>query len=131
MERQTLRNIAVTVSASLLIVLVIYAFDLWLWSTLEARGPLYAPRISIHDALFIEGIAAILLGLLLFLGKGGITAVTAAAALLAAAAKAIFGNAPSISEIYRRDVWKPKGFQRAALAMILAGIILLLLYILL
>ena len=65
MERQTLRNIAVTVSASLSIVVVEIAFTLWLWSTLEARGPFYAPEISIRDALFVEGIATILLGLLL------------------------------------------------------------------
>ena len=131
MNRQILRNIAVTASAALFIVVVVYAFDLWLWSILEARGPFYAPKISIQDALFVEGIATIILGFLLLLGRGGINALSAAAARIAAATKAIFGEAPSVSEIYKRDAWKPKGFPHLALIMIIAGIILILLYILL
>jgi len=130
LKKPILLNIAVTMSASLLLVGAVYAFNLWLWSTLKAHGSFYAPRISIHDALFIEGIVIILFGFLFFLGRGGINRVTLAAARIAAAAKAIFGEAPSTSEIYERDVWKPKGFPLGALAMMMAGVILLLLYIL-
>ena len=48
--------------------------------------------------------------------------------MLAAAASAISKEIIGPSEIFRRDAWKPKGFIRLGLTLIITGIILLVIY---
>lgn len=107
---------------SLTIVCATYVVDLWLFAS--------NPRVSPKDALFLEGIISIPSGFLLFLGSGGITQGTEKAARLAAAADAISGEAIGPSEVFRRDAWKPGGFARAGLVVMIIGLFLLLIYFL-
>ena len=121
MNKKALRNIILLISASLALAFATYTVDLWLFSS--------HPRISPGDASFLEGIIFIILGALFFLGSGGITRGSQKAALLAAAAEAITGTETvGPSEIFERDAWKPKGFIRLGLTLIITGIILLVIY---
>lgn len=117
----TLRNILLLIVISLIVACVTYIFNLWLFSL--------HPRISPAEASFVEGLLYVFIGALLFLGSGGISRTTQKAAMLASAAKALSKNdVIGPSEIFRRDAWKPKGFTRLGLTLIMAGIILLILY---
>ena len=121
MKKKTLQNIILLITASLVLAYATYYVDLWLFSSY--------PRLSPRDAAFLEGIAFIFLGALFFLGSGGISRGSQKAALLAAAAEAITGTETvGPSEIFRRDAWKPKGFIRLGLILIITGIILLIIY---
>jgi len=120
MNKDALRNVTLLISASLLFAFATYIFDLWFFSSY--------PRISPEDASFLEGIIFIILGALLFLGSGGINRGSQRAAMLAAAASAISKEIIGPSEIFRRDAWKPKGFIRLGLTLIITGIILLVIY---
>ena len=80
------------------------------------------------EASFLEGVTFIILGALFFLGSGGISQTTRRAAMTAAAATAMGKDVIGPSEIFRRDAWKPKGFTRLGLILILTGIFLLLIY---
>jgi hypothetical protein len=121
MNKKALRNIILLISASLALAFATYTVDLWLFSS--------HPRISPGDSSFLEGIIFIILGALFFLGSGGITRGSQKAALLAAAAEAITGTETvGPSEIFERDAWKPKGFIRLGLTLIITGIILLVIY---
>ena len=123
MNRKSLRNLTLLVIISLTIACATYVVDLWLF------GSIY-PRVSPKDASFLEGIISIPSGFLLFLGSGGISQGTQNAARLAAAADAISGEAIGPSEVFRRDAWKPEGFTRAGLVLMIIGLFLLLIYFL-
>jgi hypothetical protein len=126
MNKTAIRTIGLLVSASLIVAFAIYEATFWLFSTqpyLTSRAD-----ISATDMIFFEGLVVVLVGVLLFLGSGGISRRSQQAALLASAAKAFDNDVIGPSEIFRRDAWKPKGFTRTALILIIAGIILLVTY---
>jgi len=119
MNKNALQNTLPLLSASAVLACTIYIFNLWLFSLIQEISPI--------DALFFEGIIFIILGILFLLGSGGITRASQKAALLAATAEAIFDDqVMKPSEVYRRDSWKPKGFIRFGLILIITGIILIL-----
>lgn len=84
--------------------------------------------LTINDLVFMEALIFILAGALLFLGSGGLSPTTFRASLLAAAADAIYDEDYSISEMVERDSWKPKGYPRLALVLLISGTALLALY---
>jgi hypothetical protein len=88
-------------------------------------------RILPFDAFFLEGVMFVIFGLLLFLGKGGIDLFTLKGAMLSAWAEALFGaDTPGPNEMFQRDAWKPDGFIRLSLILILTGVFMLLIYFL-
>jgi len=113
--KQTVLNIAILTSVSLVITIITNAINRWLFSS--------------NSVLFIEGIVFIFGGILLLLGSGGINRFSQRAAVIAAATEVISGKEqPKPSEIFRRDAWKPKGFTRLGLILIIAGTLMLILY---
>jgi hypothetical protein len=120
MNRSTLWNIIRLIYVSLGIACATYLFDLWFFS-------IY-PEMLPTEASFLEGLAFIILGTLFLLGSGGISRGSQGAAMLAALASAIGKEVIGPSEIFRRDAWKPKGFMRLGLILILSGIFLLFIY---
>jgi len=120
MNKDILRNVTLLIGASLLFAFSTYIFDLWFFSS--------HPHISPKDAAFIEGMIFIIFGVLFFLGSGGINRASQRAAMLAAAASALGKDIIGPSEIFRREAWKPKGFIRLGLILIMTGIILLVIY---
>lgn len=121
--RSILLNTAAYSGISLVVVVAVYLVDLWLLSA--------STRLSPTDALFVEGIIFLLIGLLLLIGRGGISRASLSAAMLAAKAGAIYGrDIIGPNEIFRRDAWRAKGFTRAALILILSGVLMILAYFL-
>lgn len=121
MKKSLLRNIIRLTCISLIVTCAVYSINLWSLSS--------NPRFSPTDALFIEGIISIILGALLLLGSGGINLWSRKAAVLAATAEAAYGTETvGPSEIFRRDAWKPKGFVRLGLILIIAGVFMLIIY---
>lgn len=120
MNKNTLRNIASLIGISLILACVIHIFNLWLFSL--------KPLISPADASFLEGIISVILGVLFCIGSGGINPDTRKAAMLAALADALGKEVIGPSEVYKRDAWKPKGFIRLGLTLIIAGITLVIIY---
>ncbi len=119
--KSVLLNLVAFLGIAALITASIYLVDLWLLS----GNTLFSPI----DAMFFEGILFLLIGLMLLLGRGGITPTSRRAALLSALAEAMFNaDTPSPSEIFRRDEWKPQGFTRLALILIFAGVLMILTY---
>jgi hypothetical protein len=103
---------------SLAIATIVYLLDLRLLSS--------NPNITPETATFFEGLLATLLGCLLLLGSGGISRNTRKAAMIASAAKGMSsGDTIGPSELFRRDAWKPKGFTRVGLILVMTGIFLL------
>jgi hypothetical protein len=87
------------------------------------------PDTTPGTATFFEGVFATLFGLLLLFGSGGISRNTRRAAMIASAAKGMSsGDTIRPSEIFERDAWKPKGFTRVGLILVMAGIFLLTIY---
>jgi len=115
--KSILRNIAAFSSISALITAATYFVNAWLLSGNKQFSP--------TEALFVEGIVFVLAGLLLLLGRGGINLASQKAAVLAT-----LTGTGSPSEIFRRDKWKPQGFIRSALILIVAGVLTLLTYFL-
>ena len=134
MEKVVLRRVAVFVVYVFLVVAVVYGLNFWFWNYAAPKKYLTEILLTQHDALFLEGLVFIIVGALFMLGRGGINLWTVKAAILGAAANALYGQedqkAPGPSEIMRRDVWKPSGFIRFGLVLVFAGIILILLYLL-
>jgi len=115
--KQTALNLVMLTSVSLLVALITYIINLWLFSS--------------NSVLFLEGLIFILGGILLLLGSGGINRFSQRTAVIAAATEAIYGKEqPKPSEIFRLDAWKPKGFTRLGLILIIAGILMLVFYFL-
>jgi hypothetical protein len=87
------------------------------------------PNISPKTATFFEAILATLWGFLMLLGSGGISRNSRSAAIMASAVKAISDrDIIGPSEILRRDRWKPKGFVRVGLVLVMTGIFLLIIH---
>jgi hypothetical protein len=88
-------------------------------------------RLSPTDALFIEGVILLTIGLLFLIGRGGINRASLSAAIIAAEANAIYGtDTAGPNEILQRDAWKARGFTRTALVLILSGVLMILTYFL-
>ena len=121
--RIILLNVAMLLGISALVALATYSVNLWFLSSYKELSP--------TDAMFFEGMFSILIGFLLLIGRGGINISSQKAAVLAALAGAVFKQGSmGPSEIMRRDRWKPEGFTRAALILILAGVFMILVYFL-
>jgi hypothetical protein len=121
--RSILLNTARFSGISVLVVTAVYLVNVWLLSSNNLLSP--------TDALFIEGIFFLIIGLLLLLGRGGISRTSRGAAMLAASAEAVSGRDTICpNEIFRRDAWKAEGFTRIALIFILSGVFMILLYFL-
>ncbi|MEM2105388.1 MAG: DUF308 domain-containing protein [Candidatus Bathyarchaeia archaeon] len=120
MDITALRNILPLIGISLIVACATYIINLWIFSSNS--------RFSPTEASFVEGILYIIIGVLFLLGSGGISLTSQRAAALASAASALGKDVIGPSEIFRRDAWKPKGFTRLGLILIMAGIILLIFY---
>ena len=119
-NRKIVVNIVILSGISLLITIASYFLNTWLLSF---------SNLSPTDALFVEGMLFIIAGLLLLLGRGGINLWSQRAAISSALAGAVYDeDTVGPAEIFRRDVWKPKGFIRIALILILAGVFMVLTY---
>jgi len=122
-KRDILLNIVMFSGISLLITMTTYLANIWLFSASEYFSP--------TDIFFIEGIIFIMAGSLLLLGRGGINLWSLKAAVLSALAGAVYDrDTVGPAETLRKDVWKPKGFIRLALILILAGVFMILIYLL-
>lgn len=122
-NRNILLNVVMLSSISVSITIATYFVNIWLFSSSEYLSP--------TDAFFLEGIVFLLSGLLLLLGRGGINLWSRRAAILSALAEAIYdADTVGPDEMFRRDRWKPKGFVRIALILILAGVFMVLIYFL-
>lgn len=85
--------------------------------------------ISATEALFVEGVASLLIGIMFLLGRGGINYSSKEAAILSATTEAVSGaETVGPAEQMRRDTWKSKGFSRAGIILIVAGILMLIGY---
>jgi hypothetical protein len=121
--RSILLNTAMFSGISVLMVMAVYLVDVWLLSSNANLSP--------TEALFIEGIIFVIIGLLLLLGRGGISRTSRSAAILTASAGAVSGrDTIGPNEIFRRDAWKAEGFTRTALILTLSGVFMILLYFL-
>lgn len=122
-KRNILLNAVMFLSISILITIATYFVNIWLFSSSEYFSP--------TDAFFFEGMIFLLSGLLLLLGRGGINFWSQKAAILSASAEAVYDkDTVGPDEIFKRDRWKPKGFIRIALILILAGVFMILIYFL-
>ena len=122
-KRHILFNVAAYAGISLSIVVVVYFVNGLFLSSNEIISP--------TDALFVEGIIFLLIGFLLLLGRGGINLWSQSAAILSATAEAVYGSETvGPNEIMRKDVWKSKGFIRAGLILVIAGVFMLVVYFL-
>jgi hypothetical protein len=117
-----LRLLLLLIIEVLTIVLVFALFDFFILPTGES--------IRVYDWFLFEGLFCIILSVLLALGRGGIDAYTLRSAATAAAADAIYGSEYQVSEVFRKDKWKPEGFPKAALVLLIAGIVMLVIYFL-
>jgi hypothetical protein len=120
MNKFSVENVVILMSTSLIVAFAIYILNLWLYSSHQPVSP--------GDASFLEGMLMIIVGVLLYLGSGGITRSSQRAAMLSAAASATGAEVIGPAEIFRKDAWKPKGFVRLGLTLIIAGIILVIIY---
>lgn len=118
-----LLNIVMFSGISLLITMAVYFANRWFFSSSEYFSP--------TDVFFIEGIVFLIAGVLLLLGRGGVNLWSQKAAILSALAGAVYGgDTVGPAETLRKDVWRPKGFVRIALILILAGVFMILIYFL-
>jgi hypothetical protein len=119
--RAILLNAAVYSGISLLVLGAVYLVDLGFLSSFLHLSPV--------EAMSIEGIMFIILGLLFLVGKGGINRGSLSAAMLAAKAEAIYGrDIVGPNEIFQQDAWKARGFTRTALILIFSGVLMILVY---
>ena len=119
--QQVRSRVATYMLVPLLAVLVVYFLNLLV---LPSRS-----FISPTEALFIEGIVFLNLGICLLMGRGGMSFASFRAALLSAEAEAVCGvESVGPAELMRRDSWKPKGFRRASLVLLLIGGLLIITY---
>ncbi|MCK4668514.1 hypothetical protein KAT21_00140 [Candidatus Bathyarchaeota archaeon] len=117
---KALLNLAVFSCISMIITVVFYFVNVQLFIT---------PMLSPVDAMFIEGILFLIIGFLFLLGRGGINVWSQRAAILSALTEAISGkDMLGPDETLEKDRWKPKGFTRLALVLILTGVFMILAY---
>ncbi len=127
MNKPILINIVILVAFSLVIALIAYQIDIWVFT----RNEYLRTRLSPNEALLMEGVISTLSGILLLLGRGGITWGSLRAAISSATAEALYDrDTVGPSEIYKQDRWKPHGFIRAGLIIILSGMFMILTYFL-
>jgi len=86
--------------------------------------------VRVYDWFLFEGIFCLILSILFALGRGGIDAYTLRSAETAALADAVYGKDYEISKTFRKDKWRAEGFPKAALVLLIAGIVVLTLYFL-
>jgi hypothetical protein len=86
--------------------------------------------LTAFDWFLFEGILFIIISVLFALGRGGIDAYTLRSAATAAVADAVYGKDYQVSEVFRKDKWKPEGFPKAALVLLVTGIVMLIIYFL-
>ena len=117
---KALLNLAVFSCISMIITVVFYFVNVQLFTT---------PMLSPVDAMFIEGMLFLIIGFLFLLGRGGINVWSQRAAILSALTEAISGkDMLGPDETLEKDRWKPKGFTRLALILILTGVFMILAY---
>ncbi|MBE0519543.1 hypothetical protein IBX35_00675 [Candidatus Bathyarchaeota archaeon] len=122
-KRNILLNIVMFSGISLLITIAVYFGNAWIFSSSEYFSP--------TDIFFVEGILFLIAGLLLLLGRGGINLWSQKAAILSALAEAVYGgDTVGPAETLRKDMWRPKGFIRIALILMLTGVFMILIYFL-
>ncbi len=85
--------------------------------------------IRAYDWFFFEGIFCVIFGVLFFLGRGGINRYSLGSAATRAASDAVYGTAYGVSDAFRKDKWKPQGFRRAALVLLISGLVLFVIYL--
>jgi len=83
----------------------------------------------VYDWFLFEGIFCIIVGILFALGRGGISPGSLKEARLRATVDAVYGTDYSVSEVYKKDKWKPKGFPKAATVLLIAGVVMLAVYL--
>ena len=111
------------VGIAVIIMAVAYFVNIWLFSNFRYITP--------HEGFFVEGVFLLIFGILLLLGRGGINVWTLKAAILAAAAEAVYGHdTVGPNEAMRRDRWKPQGYTRFALLLLMTGLLMLATYFL-
>jgi hypothetical protein len=86
--------------------------------------------VRIIDWFFFEGVFCVIISLLFALGRGGIDAYTLTSATTKAATDAIYGTEYGVSGTFRKDRWKPQGFPKAALVLLVSGLVMLVVYFL-
>lgn len=86
--------------------------------------------IRMFDWFLLEGIFCIIVSILFALGRGGLDAYTLRSAATVAAADALYDEEHKVSDVFQKDKWKPSGFPKAALVLLVSGAILLLVYFL-
>jgi len=117
---KALLTLAVFSCISMIITVVFYFVNVQLFTT---------PMLSPVDAMFIEGILFLIIGFLFLLGRGGINVWSQRAAILSALTEALSGkDMLGPDETLEKDRWKPKGFTRLALVLILTGVFMILAY---
>ncbi len=123
--RNVLLNFMMLSGISLVITGATYFVNMWLFSSnLYLREQ---TRLSPTDAFFLEGIVFLIVGFLLLLGKGGINLWSLKASLSSALAEFLYGgDTVGPDEIFRKDRWKPRGFVRIALILVLTGMFMIL-----
>jgi len=121
--RKVLLNLLLLSCVSIMITIAFYFVNIWLFTSVKYFSP--------TDAFFVEGVLFIIVGFFFLLGRGGINIWSVRAAILSALAGAVFDeDTVGPDEILRRDRWKPQGFIRLALTLILAGVFMILIYFL-
>jgi hypothetical protein len=86
--------------------------------------------VRAYDWFLFEGIFCVILSALFALGRGGIDAYTLRSAATAAVTDAVYGTNHEVSETFRKDKWEPQGFPKAALVLLVAGLVMLVVYFL-
>ena len=121
--RQIATGLLFLVGIAVIIIAIAYFVNIWLFSNVKYITPL--------EAFFVEGVFLLIFGILLLLGRGGINVWTLKAAILAAAAEAVYGqDTVGPNEAMRRDRWKPQGYTRFALLLLITGFLMLAAYFL-
>jgi len=122
-SEKLLPNLLMLSSVSLIVTIVFYFVNSWVFPSEKYLSP--------TDAFFVEGVLFLMAGFLLLLGRGGINLWSLRAAILSALAGAVYSkDSVGPREVFRRDRWKPEGFTRLALILILTGVFMLLFYFL-
>jgi hypothetical protein len=142
MNKLAAKKLTIFLVAVIIITALVYGLNYLFWTY---GFPVFYPGFDLttqqHDMLFLEGIGVFLLGVVFFLGSGGIDEwESVRAAVLGSVADVLYPKeeedqkAPGPNEVraraLRRDVWQPSGYIRPGLILLCAGVVLILLYLL-
>jgi len=123
MPNKTLtRLILLLIIEVLVVVLVFSAINFFILSRNSS--------IRMFDWFLLEGIFCIIVSMLFAIGRGGLDAYTLRSAATVAAADALYDEEHKVSDVFQKDKWKPSGFPKAALVLLIVGVIFLLIYFL-